>query len=102
MRSPARILLRTLALAALAATALPAAAEEGAPPPADAASCRVPGEGEPAAASPRADLAPIWSRLAAEARQAGDDGIRPLGTRGYNYDAGRQDPAALGYEVRGR
>jgi hypothetical protein len=106
MRRPAGDLLRASIFAALAAVALPALAGEAvesAPTASAEASCRVSPDGAPAPA-PRADLDREWARLAAEAPQARADGIRPLNTRGYNYDVGRGgiDPAAMDFEARGR
>jgi hypothetical protein len=105
MRSPVRNLLKMLALGATLAAALPAAAGESAgaaPPPAGEESCRVPAPGERAPAAPHADLAPVRAQLAGEAAQARADGVQSLNTRGHNYDAGRLEPSALGFEVRGR
>ena len=105
MRRKARNLCAALALTPALAAALPALAEEAAartPPPADAASCLAPAPGEPSPARTQADLAAVSARLAAEARQAGGEGARPLNTRGYNYDAGTPDSAAIGFEARGR
>ncbi|MCC6640997.1 MAG: hypothetical protein IT386_07520 [Deltaproteobacteria bacterium] len=103
MRRTARKVAGTLAFAATIAAALPARAQDAAPPPAaDAGSCQAPAAEEPRPARTRADLAAISARLAAEAQKAGGDGVRPLNTRGHNYEAGGPDAAALGYEAKGR
>lgn len=107
MRRPVRDSLCAFAFLALTAAPLPAAANDflpllPAPPPA-AESCRVPQLEDPSAVVPRANLAPAWAKLAAEGPRAQAEGVRPLNTRGHNYDTGRGglDPAALGFEARG-
>lgn len=105
MRSPVHNLSSMLVLATMLAAALPAVAQESVgpkSPPADGASCRAPEPGDPAPAGPRADLAPLRARLGEEASQARAADVQPLNSRGYNYDAGRSDPAAIDFEARGR
>lgn len=105
MRRNARKRALALVLAAAFAAALPAGAEStaaAAPAPADGGSCRPQAAGSSSPASRQADLAAISARLAAEAQRAGAGGPQPLNTRGYNYDAGRPDAAALGFEAHAR